>query len=354
MRIIGQVVTHRAFGVGVVNAQHGDYITVHFTCGHKDFLYPGAFSRYLAFSDPRLQEEILKALEQHTSPPASEEGNEKGFLSLCANKVESDCEHASPSSLRSKLRRRNRRTADPDAGNLAFKCTYCDGGQNNERMGFCGLCSPELISFNLKKEKLNRCRLQENYCPAFYEGRISYRQLQEAWESGQMSCESTLLQNWIINTGFHAEENTVVSESRFRTQVGGKLGILTTRTPHTKESERVIFGVFLIDENSDTQDNFATLSAHPSYRLFFSQKEAKQLLYWNYHQNLNAAEKAAWGTGIYRYLPNHEALSILWDAVCLKRGSAEATLATEFLDYYCEQNDLDPLDIPEPSGALTL
>lgn len=63
MRIIGHVVKHESFGIGVVIAQHDDYIIVNFTCGHKEFLYPSVFKHILQLTDPLAQEKLLELIE---------------------------------------------------------------------------------------------------------------------------------------------------------------------------------------------------------------------------------------------------------------------------------------------------
>lgn len=355
MKIVGQVVKHNAFGIGVVSAQHGDYITVNFTSGRKDFVYPLAFTRYLEFTDQTLQLSVQDLIDTAEVSDV-EEVPEKGFLYIVPNKVLNELRSDSSKhfSNEASQRKRYRRGIDPDAGNLAFKCKFCDGGKTNERIGFFGPCSRDIMLRNLKKSKVNSCSLHSPYCLDFIEGRITHKELIQAWSEGKMPCESSLFRDWQMITGLKPATINDNNPQRLRTSVSGKIAIMTTRQSHQSEAERMIVALYLIAEGTDDQEDFSRISAHPVYRLEFTPEESQQLLYWNYHQNSNAAESTAWGTGIYRYLPDHEALRILWDAVRLKLDANDAQIASEFLEYYCEINNLDPFDIDEARGALTL
>ena len=52
-------VKHKTFGLGVITAINGKYITVKFDSCEKNFVYPDAFEKYLTLSDGTVTEDIL-------------------------------------------------------------------------------------------------------------------------------------------------------------------------------------------------------------------------------------------------------------------------------------------------------
>ncbi|MZQ97672.1 MAG: hypothetical protein GT601_08340 [Acidaminobacter sp.] len=65
MNLIGQKVSHKAFGVGTVTDQSGNHLTVDFKVGEKKFPYPNAFENFLNAIDPSLDDEIKKVIEDN-------------------------------------------------------------------------------------------------------------------------------------------------------------------------------------------------------------------------------------------------------------------------------------------------
>ena len=66
------------------------------------------------------------------------------------------------------------------------------------------------------------------------------------------------------------------------------LCVLTTRNPGSCESDRYIFGVFLVDETyeGDGKDE-GYVTTNSKYKIKLSPKEAESMLFWNYHSNSN-------------------------------------------------------------------
>lgn len=64
MQIIGKAVKHGSFGQGIVTAQAENKITVCFSQGEKNFLYPDAFSKFLFLKDEALQKELSALCDQ--------------------------------------------------------------------------------------------------------------------------------------------------------------------------------------------------------------------------------------------------------------------------------------------------
>ena len=56
-------VMHKSFGLGVITAINGKYITVKFEGCEKNFVYPDAFEKFLTLADGTVSADILADLE---------------------------------------------------------------------------------------------------------------------------------------------------------------------------------------------------------------------------------------------------------------------------------------------------
>ena len=56
-------VMHKSFGIGVITAINGQYITVKFANCEKNFVYPDAFEKFLTLADGSVSADILSDLE---------------------------------------------------------------------------------------------------------------------------------------------------------------------------------------------------------------------------------------------------------------------------------------------------
>lgn len=113
------------------------------------------------------------------------------------------------------------------------------------------------------------------------------------------------------------------------------LCVLTTRDPNSIESERYIFGVFLVGKNyKGGNESEGFVMAKSKYRIELSPKEAHKMLFWNYHSNNNDPNVAVWSSGLHRYFKDDEAIQILSDIAKLKQNTKEQELANDFLNYF--------------------
>ncbi|MDO4415718.1 MAG: hypothetical protein Q4C20_11640 [Erysipelotrichaceae bacterium] len=80
--------------------------------------------------------------------------------------------------------------------------------------------------------------------------------------------------------------------------------------------------------------------------------EAKKMLFWNYHSNEGNPESIKWGTGLYRYLEDIEALQILRDIVSVKEGKDDHDHAVDVLNAFIKRNHLEHIEISENNGPL--
>ena len=56
-------VMHKSFGLGVITAINGKYITVKFESCEKNFVYPDSFEKFLTLADGSVSADILADLE---------------------------------------------------------------------------------------------------------------------------------------------------------------------------------------------------------------------------------------------------------------------------------------------------
>lgn len=54
MNLLGATVNHTGFGEGTVLDHTGNYLTIAFAQGKKEFLYPNAFSKHIKAVDPEI------------------------------------------------------------------------------------------------------------------------------------------------------------------------------------------------------------------------------------------------------------------------------------------------------------
>lgn len=130
-------------------------------------------------------------------------------------------------------------------------------------------------------------------------------------------------------------------------------GLLTVRESDQEETERRIIGLYMVAETFSGQlSEDGIVPAHSEFRIELSEKEADQMLFWNYYLNKNYPDRTAWNSGKYRYFDNVWTAQILKDIIALKTDEEEIKHVQSFLQYFCKMNVIDIDDIPEASGAL--
>ena len=152
-----------------------------------------------------------------------------------------------------------------------------------------------------------------------------------------------MLIDWIAEAGTHRpskyDEGITL---RIKNAFKNSLAILTTRIPASKEKDRFVFAVFIIDDFFEgDEDKTGYVSAHLRYRMQFTLEEGKKLPFWKYHTNKKQPSRPLWSTGLFRYIAEDEGVQILRDAVAIKKGTEDEQLANEFLRFYCDENRLD-------------
>lgn len=238
--------------------------------------------------------------------------------------------------------------------NIAFKCNYCDGGQKDNGIGYIKACSNEMIKYNIEIAHHRWCCDKGAPCRQYYNGDISRKELDSFSESGGFVCyESQMLRNWTAFAGFVLTGQNKQKPMKLNKVQINSLAVLTTRKVNDREADRFVFGVFLVDEayKGDNRDEgYVTTSS--KFKLSLTEKESRNILFWNYYYNENAPEKPMWGQGLHRYISDIQAASMLRDIFEVKRGTKDEKLAQEFFAYFCAINGIDADNMPIREGAL--
>ena len=152
-------------------------------------------------------------------------------------------------------------------------------------MGFRCACSEDMIDYNIRIANHTWCCNPESPCYQYYYGQISREELDVLCDGDGFVCyESKMLENWRASAG-----TALTGENNGKPMTLGKvqlnsLCVLTTRLPYQKEEERIIFGVFIVDdafEGDMREEGYVTTNS--IYKLELSPKEAEKLKYWNYY-----------------------------------------------------------------------
>lgn len=225
--------------------------------------------------------------------------------------------------------------------NMAFKVNYCNGRtdpDDKRHFGFRGLCSPGVIEYNIKKRNAHWCSNPACGCRQFFDGVISYEELQElAGSEDGMCMESRLLRTWTAYAEYSHAGETWEARTIRNTEVGS-LAVLTTVRPQMDERNRKIFAAFLIDDVFEGDEEYCgEVTAHPTYRIELTLGEANTLNFWDFYENENTTE-ARWGHGVFRYLYDSCAARILKEIAAVKKGTSEEALAAEMYRYYCKMH----------------
>ncbi|MBX4272110.1 hypothetical protein [Clostridium estertheticum] len=197
--------------------------------------------------------------------------------------------------------------------NIAFKCNFCDGGHSDEQVGFNGDCSDDVIRNNIELEKRTWCSSDDCACGQYLKCDITRSELEDVCNNGGFVCyESQMLRDWKALAGIVQTGERKGQPMKLNKVQNNSLCVLTTRDPISIESEIYIFGIFLVDETyeGDNQDE-GYVTTKSKYRIKLYPKEAHKMLFWNYHANDNQPEVPVWSSGLHRYFEDEQAIQIL-------------------------------------------
>ena len=167
--------------------------------------------------------------------------------------------------------------------------------------------------------------------------------------------QEDIFTDWKISTGtVQSGKNKGQPNSVARLRPNSA-GLLTARAADQEETERLILGLFMVDEMfSGNLGEDGIVPTHAEYKIELTEDEAKQMLFWNYYSNKTYPDRTTWNSGKFRYYDNVWTAQILQDIIALKTDEEEINHAKKFLDYFCKMNAIDPTNIPEANGSLRL
>ena len=331
MDLIGTKVKNIKYGEGVITLldKSANRVTVKFSTGEKEFVYPQCFVNFLKILDETKQAAIAEIIEEDNNRNQHERETEdiKRQERIKAYEVE---------------RARKTSRAYPRK-NIAFKCTYCDGGKSDSCIGFNGLCSDKQKNYNIFDKQRVWCSAEDSSCRMYLEGKLTKEQLEEKYQKDTSSVcyESNLFKSWSYEAGFVVRGKNKGKPNTLRGVQTNSLCVLTTQKPNADKMERYIFGIFVVIR-SDEGDELSAgkVIAHPKYRISLTDSEAEKMCFWNYHKNDSEKTPYQWGTGLFRYIDDTSALNILKDLKIVKQNTEDNDLVNEMIDYYCNVNNL--------------
>lgn len=337
IELIKAAVIHKTFGTGKIKEVENGHVVIDFGMSdsgeptEKKFVYPDAFKNFLKINDPAIAEQVDSLIKINDEEELKrQELNEQDKREKRVAHIKALEEAKKKLPAKAKTKKTNTRQ------NIAFKLNYCDGGQAPEQIGFNGICSDATIRYNIEKEKRVWCGSKECLCSQYLAGDIDRTTLDDSLVDDNFGCyESQLLKSWKILAGEDGDGKTRKIKSARR----NSLAVLTTRLPNTKEAERIIFGVFIIDavlEGNDRESGY--VSTQLTDKITLTLEEAKNMPFWNYHANSTSKASAKWGSGLFRYMDDTQAVALLQDLMKIKQDTPDAQLAKDLLETYCRNN----------------
>lgn len=325
-----------AFGSGTVEAIDEAHIRVRFETGTKKFGFPAAFDRFLSTDSP----ELLDLIDKRRKSIAEQLALQKSVPKPLPSETALPADPARPKPVT--------RTRKVSRAHVAFKCTYCDGGRSDDCIGFKGVCSYGNQLYNIEQAKHVWCSTG-SLCASFLRGEVG----KKALNTENLCTECRILLNWHCGSGGYQHGLKAGTGIKMQQVQRGSLAVLTTRLPHAKEEQRIIFGVYIVDESyggDSTQEGFARCTSE--WHIELKPREAAKLLFWNYYYCPKAPAKTVFGCGLFRYLDGDQALQILRDIIAVREDPQDRAFAEAFFDRFCELNGIDSPTVPPANGAL--
>ena len=185
-------------------------------------------------------------------------------------------------------------------GNVAFKCTYNDGGTRGF-VGFGGTCSDGNILRNVQTNPRRWCSDEDNLCRQFLDGGF-------LGERPVYPCyESAIIERWSFGPGVFIEGRRAGKPIPLNNAQAGKVALLTTRHPtHDTETERIVFGVYEIERVRTDDRGEIWIEGSAEHAISLSESSAMALPYWEFKQG-----NPIWGTGLFRYMSDQEVTNFL-------------------------------------------
>jgi len=346
LEFVGEIVKHKIFGIGKITELDNNCIKIKFDdiADEKDFVYPDSLDSYLELHNKVLAKQVEVKLIDYRKK------NEERRLKQEELKKEA-LELEMLKNMKYKVKKTVIKKVD---SNIAFKCNYCDGGSNNGSIGYKAVCSDETIDYNINIAKNKWCKDPESNCFQYLQGNLTREELDMKINESKYIChESKMLNEWRAFAAANSNGENKEKSKKLRNVNPGSLVLLTTILPKEKEKNRLIFAVYLLQENYEIKyEKEGFLGASEKFRIELSVEESKKIKFWDYYFNVNNPEKIANSNGLYRYFNDIQAAQVLKAISEVKKGTQDEALSIELLEQYCKIKDIDVEAIPALNGAL--
>lgn len=342
MEFIGEIVKHKAFGLGKITEFNETYIVVKFSDEtEKAFVFPDSFDTYLALQNEVLSKQVDEKLIVYREKEAERKVKEEELKreELLLRMMREELEHAKKTGIKK---------VD---SNIAFKCTYCDGGSNENNIGYREVCSDENIDYNINVAKSKSCI--DSACNYYLQGSVTREELVKGVDEGNIHCyESQLLNQWRAYPDIKFIENGGKTKN-IKNVNQGSVVLLTTILPNEKEKDRIIFGAYFLEDKFDLEYKInGYLGAYDKHRIELSLEEAKMLKFWDFYYNKNNPEKINNSSVLYRYFDDMQSAQVLKAITEIKIGTEQEELSQEMFEHYCKIKNINVEKVSQPAGAL--
>ena len=186
--------------------------------------------------------------------------------------------------------------------NVALKVTWVYGEQGP----FTSPCTPEGRYRNIHDTKKTWCRQPDCPCLKLYDedSDDQYYEHHDSWPC----YDAAIFKRWrftggIYHTGYRKGEEIPA----FKETAIGKLAFYTSRNIDMPEKDRIIIGCFRID-TMGWDDEFGSFCIGAGDMKLKVKNFKKAPRYWDHHMQNGPP---AWGTGLFRYIPDREAKLML-------------------------------------------
>lgn len=265
MDVTGRSIFHKKYGEGKVISLEDARIRVDFNGGERLFACTDAFVRLISGDDELITYLInyINDIESKTRELRSER------LAMIERQL--------------KERRTDAQENSGNCGecyNLAVNAVYCDGGRNDNAVGFNGVCSDSVLEQNVNATDGRWCTKHDCRCGvyAMEKGTAIRRELDRLMEDGGFVCpESRMLRDWVVSEGVDNDRrprNLNIDE--------GKICVLTTVDPQDNEEDRYIFAIYIIGSIDKDINGIARVWADSRCRYAFSPEDAKKMKFWDF------------------------------------------------------------------------
>ena len=322
MDFLSKIVIHKKWGEGTVCEYNHPYFKIEFKNGIKQFSFPSAFNGFLKFKDEDAQQVIEQMMQEKEEQDAKEKAERMPQLMPSATDAKN--------------------TGKAERANVIFKCIFCDGGSDEDHIGYNGICSDDMMHYNIEDAGRSRCSDTTCPCKRYYEGEIDETELEELVSDGGFVCyESKMLRDWTAHAGFSKSGHKRTAEDANKKVQVNSLAVLTTCEPYASEEDRIVFAAFLVDEVEEgREEDHGYVRCHTKYRVQLTPAEAHQVRFWDCYTGEGSHVQPNWSQGLYRYANDAEAVKLLQAIVAVKKDPEGQKAAWELLEKFCKVNKI--------------